>query len=176
MATNHGSRGKHAENAVQVRLQELSNSRHVTWARWPDARAGSLQPAFCDFMLFYYGQTMAIEVKQTEHEYRLSHGNMDIPQVARLRALTWANVKAVVLIYHSKLDLWRGFPISRFVERDGGSWDLRDQTPTSLENLLERPQRPTGFIPHVPAPASIDQEQRALAIAGNPGNDDSAPA
>lgn len=142
MTAGSVGRGKKAEGLVAARLKDLSTSKHVTFWRVPDAHAGSMQPALADFILFHYGQTTIIEVKQTEMVNRLPHGNFDAAQVARMRALTWAGVNAIVLIYHSKADKWRGYQVDRFLERDGGSWDLSDQEPTTLEKLLEQPVAP----------------------------------
>jgi len=78
-----------------------------------------------------------LECKETQHDYRLPYLNFDPAQVGRMRLLEMAGAQGLVLIYHSGLKLWRGYGLSRFIDRSvGGSWDLRDTAPTNLKELL----------------------------------------
>lgn len=130
------NRGKTAETLVRKRLEVICKSQTSMFMRLPDAHAGSLTPAVADFLVLMSGQATFVEVKETMHEYRLAHGNFDAGQVARMRMAQMAGARALVLIYHSTLKLWRAYQINRFIEREGGSWDLREQEPTKLDNLL----------------------------------------
>lgn len=135
MATT-SNRGKTAEILVRKRLEVLCKSQTSMYMRLPDAHAGSLASTISDFLVLIEGQVTFLEVKETMHDYRLPHGNFDTGQVARMRMAQMAGARALVLIYHSGIKLWRGYQIDRFIEREGGSWDLREQTPTKLDELL----------------------------------------
>lgn len=138
MATNHASRGKSAETKVRIRLKEICINQNQAWDRLPDARAGSLASAICDFMYINSGKFWLIEVKETKHEYRLVHGNFDPAQIARIRMWATAGANTMVLIYHSTLDKWRTENINFFFEnREGGSWDLRHLPLLDLQDILK---------------------------------------
>lgn len=138
MSTSAANRGKEAEAGMRRYLDGLNRSGSAAFYRLPDAKAGSLLPTLADFLLMVSGKTYLIEVKQTDHAYRLPHGNFDKSQVARQRIWQSAGAVSVVLIYHKGLGLWRGYPIDRFIDREGGSWDLRDTDPNTLPFLMEK--------------------------------------
>lgn len=130
------NRGKEAENLVKKRLEVLAKSANVAWHRPPDMRSGSFQPALCDFILLQDGQLTLIEVKQTQHEYRLPHGSLSTEQVGRMRVWEMAGATCYVLIYHSTIKQWRVQQVDYFSERTGGSWDLREIPTRKLEEIL----------------------------------------
>jgi penicillin-binding protein-related factor A (putative recombinase) len=130
------NRGKTAESLVRARLETLCQKAAATFLRLPDAHAGSRAATLADFLYVREGTLYLIEVKETQHDYRLPHGNFEAGQVARMRRVKMAGGKALVVIYHSTLKLWRGYDIDRFAAREGGSWDLRDTEPKSLLDLL----------------------------------------
>ena len=101
------NRGKEAENLVKKRLEVLAKSANVAWHRPPDMRSGSFQPALCDFLLLQEGQLTLIEVKQTQHDYRLPHGNLSTEQVGRMRVWEMAGARCYILVYHSGIMQWR---------------------------------------------------------------------
>lgn len=136
MSTSAADRGKQAETAMRRYLDGLNSSRSAAFYRLPDAKAGSMVATLSDFLLMLTGQIYLIEVKQVNHKFRLPHGNFDRAQVARQRIWQEAGAKSVVVVYHTPLNLWRGYNIDRFIERDGGSWDLSDTEPTTLENIM----------------------------------------
>lgn len=121
---------------VRDRAQELSNQQDCAFYRLPDARAGSFMPTLADCLLMRQGVLHLIEVKEVKHDFRLPHGNFGVDQVARMRTWKMAGAVSIVLIYHSTIGMWRGYDVDRFVTREGGSWDLRDQEPGTLESLL----------------------------------------
>lgn len=133
----YANRGKEAEKLVKARLVELAKQADTVWYRPPDLRGGFKQEALTDFLLLKRGHLTLVEVKQTEHTYRLAHGNFGIPQVSRMRAWKWAGASALVLIYHSEIQKWRCLDIDYFVDRVGGSWDLREVPFTTLEETLK---------------------------------------
>ena len=130
------NRGKEAETLVKKRLDLLAKSAQVAWHRPPDMRSGSFQPALCDFLLLQEGRLTWIEVKQTQHDYRLVHGNMSAEQVGRMRVWQMAGATCYVLIYHSTIKQWRMQHVDYFSERIGGSWDLRAIPTRKLEEIL----------------------------------------
>ena len=138
MSTAPANRGKVAEALVQKRLSVLCTSASKISYRLPDARAGSFKATLSDFLYMDAGKIYLLEVKETQHEYRLPYGNFGADQVARLRMWQEAGAVPLVLIYHATLKLWRCYGIERFIDRTtGGSWDLREQEPAPLINHLK---------------------------------------
>jgi penicillin-binding protein-related factor A (putative recombinase) len=130
------NRGKVAETLVKKRLEVLARSAQVAWHRPPDMRSGSFQPALCDFLLLRSGQLTLIEVKQTQHTFRLVHGNLSTEQVGRMRVWQMAGATCCVLVYHSTTEQWRMEHVDYFSERTGGSWDLRAIPAKTLDEIL----------------------------------------
>lgn len=129
-------RGKKAEDAAQKALTDwetnlmASGSARCDWARLVDTKAAGriLKAAAADFEWFYSGFAVLrhglIEVKQTEHEYRLARDK--VPQLARLRRRAAAGGHCLVLILHSETGEWRCVDTGWLVlPNDKGSWDLR---------------------------------------------------
>jgi penicillin-binding protein-related factor A (putative recombinase) len=135
--TSPADRGKQAEKEVKKILTKLSLRSDTAFIRLPDARAGSYQTALCDFQLLYQGTLYLLEVKETKHNYRLPHGNYSHDQVARMRRWQLAGAEAHVLIYHTELNKWRTAPVDYFLDRTGGSWDLRDLDLMELDQILK---------------------------------------
>jgi penicillin-binding protein-related factor A (putative recombinase) len=132
-----GTRGKAAETAVKRRLEVLAKSADFAYARLPDARAGSFMPALADFMMVRQGVMTLIEVKETQHDYRLVHPNFGEDQVARMRVFQAAGASTLVLIHHSTIKRWRYGRVDQFLDRSiGGSWDLRTWPTFKLEEIL----------------------------------------
>lgn len=75
-----------------------------------------------------------IEVKETEHEYRLSRDK--VSQLPRLRKREKCGGTSVVLVYHSTLKVWRALSVGYLANfGDKGSW-----------NLTEHPTFPTAAL------------------------------
>lgn len=131
-----GQRGKKAEKLAQVMLDTLNLQRaNFAYLRLPDARAamGRMKAMPADYLVFTQGRTIALEVKQSEHSYRLARDKL--PQLAVLRKLQWAGVRALVLLYHSVENCWRSMDLSAFDGDIPPSWDLSEYTtyPTARE-------------------------------------------
>jgi len=133
---SHSNRGKIAEVKLAKHLAKLSLKTDTAWHRLSDAHAGSFAPALADFLLLNKGQLYLIECKQVNHAYRLPHSSFNESQVARMRVWQLAGASAIILVYHTPLDAWRGFPLDYFLTRTGGSWDFRDTPTVNLESLL----------------------------------------
>lgn len=126
------NRGKTAEDAVQKFLtQWASESSTREFNRLVDAKAAGriIKAAAADFEYCCktaYGETFhgLIEVKETEHAYRLARDKL--PQLARLRKRQKCGGSCFVLVLHSTLKQWRVLSLA-FLTDDGdkGSWDLR---------------------------------------------------
>ena len=139
-----GTRGKTAEALVKKKLASLESARQAH-ARWPDARAGSFAVALADFLIMRDGRMTLLEVKEVAHDFRLSHTNLGLDQIARMRMWASAGAQADVLVYHSTTKLWRTAEIHWFhenyrkVDGDGkkvGSWDLRSLEHVTLDEYF----------------------------------------
>jgi hypothetical protein len=137
MPTSPTNRGKVAEKLVKKHLDKLSLQSNTASYRLPDAHAGSFQATLSDFLLVHKSTMYLLEVKETQHDYRLPHGNFSTDQVARMRRFQLAGAEAHVLIYHAKIEKWRTAPVDYFLERTGGSWDLRNLPLQDLANILK---------------------------------------
>lgn len=135
--TAPANRGKVAEKLVKRQLEKLSLQSNTASYRLPDAHAGSFQATLADFLLVHKGVMYLLEVKETQHDYRLPVANYSPDQVARMRRFQLAGAEAHVLIYHANLSKWRTAPVDYFLTREGGSWDLRNLPLQELENILK---------------------------------------
>ena len=131
------NRGKSAESKVATVLQKLSINLGVVYYRLPDARAGSLQATLADFLAIFFGVPALIEIKEVNHDYRLSYNNFNSSQVARQRLWKLAGAESFVLVHHSPSDTWRCLDIDCFLDRSvGSSWDFRNQPAGKLQEVL----------------------------------------
>lgn len=127
------NRGEKAEKAVQKFLTDWANvSSTREFNRLVDSKAAGrvIKAAAADFEYFCktaYGEEFhgLIEVKETEHEYRL--GKDRITQLARLRKRQKCGGRCFVLVYHSTIRAWRALTL-QYLETTGdkGSWNLSD--------------------------------------------------
>ena len=139
-----GTRGKYAETQVKKKLASLESARQSSY-RVPDARSGSFAVALADFLIMRDGRMTLLEVKEVAHDFRLSHTNLGLDQIARMRMWASAGAQADVLVYHSTTKLWRTAEIHWFhenyrkVDGDGkkvGSWDLRSLEHVTLDEYF----------------------------------------
>jgi hypothetical protein len=141
------NRGKTAEKKVKDALAELERTRmHFTYNRVQDAHSagGRFTPQAGDYQAFSLdgerSRNFILEVKELKHDYRLPHGSYSIDKVARVRKRQLAGTECLVLLYHSEAKRWRAVEFDVFLQREGGSWDLRDwphvDMPTALQNFL----------------------------------------
>lgn len=142
--TTTANRGKTAETLVKKKLASLESARQA-YARWPDARSGSFAVALADFLIMRDGRMTLLEVKEVAHDFRLSHTNLGLDQIARMRMWASAGAQSDVLVYHSTTRLWRTASIQWFhenyrkVDDDGkkvGSWDLRSLEHVTLDEYF----------------------------------------
>jgi penicillin-binding protein-related factor A (putative recombinase) len=132
----HANRGKLAEQKVRAELNKLDNATCVVF-RPPDARAGSRVTSPGDYFILREGHLTLIEVKSVAHNFRVPHGNFAIDQVARQRAWESAGADAWVIVYFSPLKLWRAETVGYFMQRDGGSWDMRHIEAKTLPEIMK---------------------------------------
>lgn len=131
-----GNRGKWAEGKFHD-YAEMRSSMEEKFSvhRFPDARAGSFQPAPADFMCMLNGVFHLVEVKEVNHERLLPHKNFSPDKIARCRKWLWAGAHVVVLVNFEPLGprgrgwqeavAWRVAPLMDFLPPwKGGSWDM----------------------------------------------------
>lgn len=124
MTKGRGDRGKVAEKAVQKLLDRYNHDySDFAYHRLPDARAagGRLAAQPADFIYWSGDYGGFIEVKETEHEYRLAKDK--ISQLAILKKFSMAGARSIVLVFHSTLKKWRIAKVEYF-ELGVPSWDL----------------------------------------------------
>jgi penicillin-binding protein-related factor A (putative recombinase) len=121
-----GERGKTAEKAVMSHFDRL-NTRFMAFAyeRTSDARAagGRLKKQLSDFLCWWTGTSIPLEVKSTEHDYRLPSDHLT--QLPRLKKVAKAGARPYVLVLFKGLAQWRIAPVDYF-EFGKPSWDMRD--------------------------------------------------
>jgi hypothetical protein len=130
-AAKLSSRGKEPEKEVHEFIDEwAAKSPHREANRLLDSRAAKriIEAAKADFD-FYCGFDPAtayfglIEVKSTEHEYRLARDK--VPQLPHLRKRAMCGGVCVVLVFHSTLKKWRLCEASWLGNSgDKGSWNI----------------------------------------------------
>lgn len=141
-AKQRATLGKGAESQVQAYFEELSTFAKHVFMRIPDARAGSLTAKPSDFFLLSEGTLFLVEVKETAHNNRLPFANFNTGQAGQMRRWGMAKAVPVVLIRHSKTNLWRVAHLDRFRSRPEGqgSWELSDlpqyHLPSAVSVLL----------------------------------------
>jgi hypothetical protein len=125
------NRGTFAEKKVKEYLelwQEADPKRESS--RLVDSKAAGrvIKAAKADFEYFAWPLGMTcyhglIEVKETEHEYRLARAK--VPQLPNLRKREKCGGSSCVLVYHSTIKKWRVVGVEYLAkEGDKGSWNL----------------------------------------------------
>lgn len=129
----YANRGAYAEKKVKEYLDVWQTATAYREAnRLTDSKAAGriIKAAAADFEYFfedYVGKPQhgLIEVKQTEHDYRLERGK--VSQLARLRKREKCGGTSFVVIYHSELRRWRVVGTEYLATQgDKGSWNLVD--------------------------------------------------
>lgn len=138
------NRGKVAETRVQAALKAWMGTISTReFERLVDSKAAgrTIKAAPADFDYHCLDSTSTptsglIEVKETEHEYRLARDKL--PQLPRMRRRSRCGAKCAVLVLHSTTGQWR-IVTPAWLENNGdkGSWNLKDQPvfATPLEAL-----------------------------------------
>lgn len=125
--SSFANRGATAEKAVQKFLDLWDQHPNHEYNRLVDAKAAGriIKAAAADFEFYSHAGHGLIEVKETEHEYRLSRDK--VPQLARLRKRTNCGGTCVVVVFHSTLGKWRICSVPWLTSTgDKGSWNLTD--------------------------------------------------
>lgn len=121
-------RGKKAEDMAKKALALWQGDRADREVeRLMDTRAAGrvVKASAADYAFYAEGVFGLLEVKSTEHEYRLSRAN--ITQLPRMRKRELTGGVCLVLVYHSTLNVWRCMPIHYLATTgDKGSWNLTD--------------------------------------------------
>lgn len=129
----YANRGKFAEARVKAYLdlwQDKTDRRE--YARLTDSKAAGriIKASDADFAYYCHDLgTLAthglIEVKETEHLYRLTRDHLT--QLPRLRKREKCGGRSVVVVYHSVSKDWRAVGIEYLAKTgDKGSWNLTD--------------------------------------------------
>jgi hypothetical protein len=138
------NRGEFAEKKVKEHLElwHVVTDRRE-YARLVDTKAAGriIKAADADFAYYCHDLgTLAvhglIEVKETEHLYRLARDK--VSQLPRLRKREKCGGRSVVLVYHSVSKQWRALTVEYLVKTgDKGSWNLTEEPtfPTAAEAL-----------------------------------------
>lgn len=125
---NFAHRGTYAEDTVGAYLKWWeSHDTHHEANRLLDTKAAGriVKAAKGDFDYFAgsNGTHGLIEVKQTEHDYRLQRSK--VPQLPSLRKREKCGGRCFVVVYHSNLRVWRALTVPYLMdEGDKGSWNL----------------------------------------------------
>ena len=131
------NRGKKSEDAMAKFLSEWAGPTREA-NRLVDSKAAGriIKAAAADFEYFSPHGHGLIEVKETEHEYRLSRDK--VPQLARLRKRAHCGGVCLVAIFHSTSKLWRVVDSDYIASTgDKGSWNLtKVPTYTSLATAM----------------------------------------
>lgn len=122
------NRGKKSEDAMAKFLEAWSGPFKEA-NRLVDSKAAGriIKAAAADFEYFTDESSQnlhgLIEVKETEHEYRLSRDK--VPQLARLRKRANCGGLCFVVVFHSVTKLWRVMDTEYLTSTgDKGSWNL----------------------------------------------------
>lgn len=119
-------RGKSAEGGVQSHLAGLSAKyARFDYLRLPDARSamGRMKAMPADFEFYLPGVHGLIEVKETEHEFRLASSKF--PQLPSMRKRMLAGGICRVLVFHSTLGKWRCVDVA-LLDPTASSWPLTE--------------------------------------------------
>lgn len=139
-----GERGKIAQQLTEKYLKKV-NDQHANFAyeRLPDARAagGHLKKQLCDYLCWFEPYSLPLEVKSTEHDYRISKDA--ISQLPLLKKVRLAGGRPYVLVLFKTIEKWRVAPIDYFAF-GVPSWDMRD---LPLFDSAEEALSSTGFFP-----------------------------
>jgi hypothetical protein len=128
------NRGASAEKKVKEYLDLWqAASPYREYARLTDSKAAGriVKAADADFAYWCHEYETErehglIEVKETEHLYRLARDK--VPQLPRLRKREKCGGRSVVLVLHSVSKQWRALTIP-YLENTGdkGSWNLTEE-------------------------------------------------
>lgn len=137
---SEANRGKVAESKLRTELARLEAGLvDFTFERILDAHSarGAMSAARAgDFVIYYKGKNILIEVKEVEHDFRLPKSNFKRDQRARMMKRQLAGSICQVVIYHSTTGQWRILPLNYFGVEEVGSWDLREIATVNIKQLI----------------------------------------
>lgn len=131
--SKHADKGKFAEKKLQDYLTWwMAASPTREFSRLVDTKSAgrTIKAAAADFEYFThplgeYCSHGLLEVKETEHEYRI--GRDRITQLPRLRKREKCGGRSFLLVYHTTLKRWRCLTVEYLVTTgDKGSWNLTE--------------------------------------------------
>ena len=124
------NRGKYAEDKVHQFLQGwVDDDPHREASRLVDTKAAgrTIKAAKADFEYFTSVDEPLhglLEVKQTEHDYRLERSK--VTQLPGLRKREKVGGVCIVVVYHSSIRCWRAVTAGWLhLNGDKGSWNLQ---------------------------------------------------
>ena len=116
------NRGKETEKEVELFLKKMNGQTKFAYSRFPDARSArgflAAQPA--DFLVVCNGVVVLLEVKHTNHPYRLPKDKLS--QHAMLAKFAEAGAVGLLIVHHEGLG-WRIINVTRLTF-GVPSWDL----------------------------------------------------
>lgn len=127
------NRGVFAEKKVKDYLEEWqAGDTRREFSRLTDSKAAGriIKAAKADFEYFSHplGTLCVhglIEVKETEHEYRIARDK--VSQLPGLRKREKCGGRSAVLVYHSTIKVWRVAGVEYLAKNgDKGSWNLSE--------------------------------------------------
>lgn len=124
----NADKGADAEKAVQAFLTEWAAGwRSREFNRLIDSKAAGrlIKSAPADFDFYASGGYGLIEVKATEHNYRIDRSR--VTQLASMRKRAQCGGTCVLLVSHSTINGWRAVPVEWLANNgDKGSWNLTE--------------------------------------------------
>lgn len=128
--------GKKAEKLVEAVLKKWNNRAGFAYFRLPDSRAArnflTAQPG--DFAYYCGPRAGILEVKSTQHSYRLAKDK--VSQLPTLKKLSAAGASNLVLVQHTTENVWR-ILYPGGLDASVPSWDLRNvETYPDAESAL----------------------------------------
>ena len=129
--SNRGAAAEKLTHDFLRKWQEATPHREANRLTDTKAAGRTIKSSAADFEFFCWDDCPRhglIEVKQTEHDYRLAKSK--VTQLGRLRKRHKCGGLVFVLVYHSALKQWRCLTASEMFDESNhaASWDMRNLT------------------------------------------------
>lgn len=145
-----GQRGKTAQDLTKAVLEKMNTSSDFAYDRVSDARAagGKLKKQLCDYLCWHKAAnnmcySVPLEVKSTEHDYRITKAHLT--QLQKLHMVAKAGADPHVLVLFKGLSKWRIAPIT-FFGFGVPSWDMSS---LPLFDTAQEALESTGLFPRI---------------------------
>lgn len=145
--------GKAAESAVQSALKSI-NLSCFDWQRFYDSTSarGIFMAQVGDFGFFLPGVHGIIEVKSTQHAYRLNKSAFSDGQRIKLAKRAQAGGKVWAVVWHHQENIWRAIPydtLHKHFAEGNASYDCRPQStfPTAAQAVAHLIEQSIGGSP-----------------------------